>query len=148
MYFYIADHVYKKSVILSYHIAAGKSRSIFYDRDFGGRGIDQPSRGSAQAGVSLHPFLIVVAAVVERVLREMLHRLRGGPAERSDGRVIEVDQVFGDGKVIAVLLPEGFGQLIPPVSFFIGLRRKTSRTPTTIQKAATIPNNSGSGNDS
>ena len=83
------------------------------------------------------------AAEIERILREVLHCLRRAAAERRDCRVVQINQIPGDGELIAT-----GAQLTPPINVFIGRSRKTSSNPATMQKAATMPNNSGSGNDS
>ena len=56
--------------------------------------------------IRLHPFRIVLAAEIKGVLREALHGFGGGAAQRRDGGVIQINQTFRDGELVAVLLPQ------------------------------------------
>ena len=58
------------------------------------------------AFVGLHPFRVMLAAVVEGILREALHGFGGGPAERGDGGMVEINEPLSDRKLVPVLLPQ------------------------------------------
>ena len=75
--------------------AGGDGRDAFggvlHDGDFGGRCVDQPRGGDAEAFIGLHPLSIVLAAELERVLREVLHGF-GGAAGRAARRPRDSDR--------------------------------------------------------
>jgi len=87
-------------------------------------------------------------AVVEGILREVLHSLRRSPAERRHRGMVQVNEMFGDGELIAILLPEFHAQFTPPINCFMGRKRKRSTAAISRLKAVTIAKSSGSGNDS
>src|SRR6185312_10118585 len=124
---------------------------VLDDGDLARVRIEQLRRAIAHALIGGQPARIVLAAIVQSVFGEPLHRLRRAPRKRPHARVIQINQIFRYGKLLAVLFPvrpkqRRRHQWTPPVSRFIGRRSNTSTTPTTILNPATISNSVGSGN--
>ncbi len=83
---------------------------IFNNCNFAGVCVAHFGRFDAEGFVAGHPLVVVEGAKLFGIGGEPAHGFGGGAAERGDGGVIEVYQVFGYGKGGAVALPQVFAK--------------------------------------
>ena len=75
---------------------------VLDDGDFFRRRIDEAGGGLAQAGVGIHPFVVVQGAEWQSIFGQPANGVGGAAAEGGHGGVIQVDQFLGDWEFFAV----------------------------------------------
>ncbi len=80
---------------------------VLYERDLGRCRVDKARGGRAQSVVGFHPLVVMVRAVEQAIVSQVVDGFGGASAKRRHTGMMQINQVFGCGKVVAVLAPHG-----------------------------------------
>ena len=79
---------------------------ILHQRDLAAIGADQTGGCNSKPLIGIQPLVVVERPELERVLGQALHGRGRRAGQRRHSGVVQVNQVFGDRKLVPVLPPE------------------------------------------